>query len=78
MNTDEIALLMNESGQHIRWSCAETAGAMAGLLKKLHPQLSNDDFNYLIIIGGVLFREGLREYEYEGMARDVINSMMDK
>jgi hypothetical protein len=47
---------------------------MAGILHKLRPQLSADDFDYLVLIGGVLFREGLREYECQGMAKAAINS----
>lgn len=73
METDEIVVMMSKSVDHVEWTCAEAAGLMAGVLKKLYPRLSTDDFNYLVMIGSILFREGVREYESRRIAHTVID-----
>ena len=45
---------------------------MTGVLGRLQDWLCADDLNYLIMIGGVLFREGMREFESSKKAREII------
>ncbi len=73
MDSDQIARLMSECTQETDCSCAEAAGAMVGILTRLQSKLSEDDLNYLIIIGGILFREGLREFESSKQANKIIH-----
>lgn len=72
MDSNQIARLMSESVQATDLSCAEAAGAMVGILSRLQSQLPAADLNYLILIGGVLFREGLKEFESSKKANEII------
>jgi len=75
MNSDEIAYMMSKSysmhGDGL--TCAEAAGAMAAVLARVHTRMAEEDFNLLVVLGGVLFREGLREFEYAKQAREAIH-----
>jgi hypothetical protein len=73
MDSNQIAQFMSESGQKTDLSCAEAAGAMVGILTRLQSQIADDDLNYLIVLGGVLFREGLREFEGSNIAKEIIH-----
>lgn len=73
MDSSQIAKFMSESGQKTNLSCAEAAGAMVGILTRLQSQLVEEDLNYLIVLGGVLFREGLREFEGSKKANEIIH-----
>ncbi|CAL60876.1 Hypothetical protein HEAR0682 [Herminiimonas arsenicoxydans] len=73
MDSNQIARSMSESGQKTDLSCAEAAGAMVGILTRLQSQIAGDDLNYLIALGGVLFREGLREFEGSKKAQEIIH-----
>jgi hypothetical protein len=72
MDSTQIARLMSTCTQATDCSCAEAAGAMVGVLARLQSQLTSDDFNYLVLIGGVLFREGMREFEGSKEANEII------
>jgi hypothetical protein len=74
MDSTEVARLMGDAARDVNCSCSEAAGALVGVLTRLQNQLSPADLSYLIIIGGVLFREGLREFESSGIAGDIIHS----
>lgn len=75
MNSDEIAYMMSKSysmhGDGL--TCAEAAGAMAAVLARVQPRVVEEDFNLLVVLGGVLFREGLREFEAAKKAREAIH-----
>jgi len=72
MNSTEIARLMGVAAKETTCSCSEAAGALVGVLARLQHQICSEDLNYLIIAGGVLFREGLREFESSNIASDII------
>lgn len=71
MDSEEIVRMMSHS-HSMELTCAEAAGAMAAILARVHTLLTEDDFTFLVILGGVLFREGLKEYESSKEANDII------
>jgi hypothetical protein len=77
MTRDEVLALMgqDDSDCNGELSCTEAAEALADLLIQIHGQVNDADFDALILIGSVLYRQGRVELESMQHAKVAVRRM---